>query len=65
MGKRQLNKHLEVNMQEVEVFMTGLFIIFFYVATLWAAYRIGKISGIEEAKRIWRRYSNDHFDEEK
>ena len=35
-------------MQELEIFVSGLFKLFFYVSTLWAAYRIGKISGIEE-----------------
>lgn len=51
-------------MQELEIFVSGLFILFFYVSTLWAAYRIGKISGIEEVKRIWRRYSDVRFGEE-
>ena len=51
-------------MQELDIVMPGLFKIFFYAATLWAAYRIGKINGIEEAKRIWTRYSDDRFEEE-
>lgn len=51
-------------MEELEIFISGLFKIFFFVASLWAAYRIGKISGIEEAKRIWMRYSDNKFDEE-
>lgn len=51
-------------MHELEIFISVLFKIFFYVATLWAAYRIGKIIGIEEVKRIWMRYSKDCFDEE-
>ena len=50
-------------MQELEIFVFGLFKIFFFVSSLWASYRIGKISGIEEAKRIWTRYSDDNFDE--
>lgn len=51
-------------MQELEIFISVLFKIFFCVAILWAAYRIGIINGIEEAKRIWMRYSKDCFDEE-
>lgn len=52
------------DMQELDIVIPGLFKIFFYAATLWAAYRIGKINGIEEAKRIWTRYSDDRFEEE-
>ena len=51
-------------MQELEIFISILFKIFFYVAILWSAYIIGEINGIEEAKRIWMRYSEDCFDEE-
>lgn len=51
-------------MQELEIFVSSLFKLLFYVSTLWAAYRIGKISGIEESKRIWRRYSDDRLCEE-
>ena len=51
-------------MKELEIFVFGLFKIFFFIASLWTSYRIGKISGIEEAKRIWMRYSDGNFDED-
>lgn len=47
-----------------EVFIVFLFKLYLFAISIWASYHIGKISGIEEVKRIWGRYKVNECDKE-
>lgn len=51
-------------MQESEAFIVFLFKLYLFAISIFASYHIGKMNGIEEAKRIWDRFKDDECDKE-